>query len=91
MEGRAETLARNPAHRVELCFLRLWFYNVWPGRPGTGAGPHHWLARKIDFLVRVSRRVPKVPRFDHCRSTVRQPRLSVYVAGTYGGKGGVIW
>ena len=33
----------------------------------------HWLARKIDFLVRVSRRVPKVPRFYHCRSTVRRP------------------
>ena len=34
----------------------------------------YWLARKIDFLVRVSRRVPEVPRFGHCRSTVRQPR-----------------
>lgn len=32
---------------------------------------YHWLARKIDFLVRVSRRVPEVPRFYRCRSTVR--------------------
>lgn len=35
------------------------------------ARDNHWLARKIDFLVRVTRRVPEVPRFAHCRSTVR--------------------
>lgn len=61
MEGRPESAARNPAQRVELCFLRLWFSVC-----------DHWLARKIDFLVRVSRRVPEVPRCVHCRSAVRR-------------------
>lgn len=61
MEGRAESRARNPAEQGKLCFLRLW----------CSRRHDHWLARKIDFLVRVTRRVPEVPRFFHCRSTVR--------------------
>lgn len=47
------------------CFLRLWV---------SRARSAHWLARKIDFLVRVSRRVPKVPQFRlmHRRSGERR-------------------
>lgn len=48
-------------HNFKLCFLRLW----------CSRRHDHWLARKIDFLVRVTRRVPEVPRFFRCRSTVR--------------------
>ena len=60
MEGRAESLARNPAQSSSYVFCAF----------GVST-EYHWLARKIDFLVRVSRRVPKVPRFYRCRSTVR--------------------